>query len=723
VNKRMLTATANIKIQAAEQGGDGKRRFELTAYTGEPLNLGWWQHPVVIDCATLNIEKQSIPCLLDHSSYGASNIVGQCQTVTLTDGLPPLKATGIFTPGSGENDAAKEVLARADSGFQWEVSVGAMPGEMDEVKAGNKIVVNGREYAGPCFVARNAVLREISFVILGADRKTSAIVATHHKGKKMNDSFEQWLTAHGLDASALNAGQLETFRATYDATIKAMEHEGEDKEEEEKEVEAEDGEKKTEEEKEETKTEAAAAELKIKAAKQRMRVIAATCESHGNPKITVNGRVKTVLAHAMDNDWSLQKVQSELLNNLRASRSVTPNVIAKSNNTSMEALQGAFLLRAGGQLDHKSYQTVEAAGALPAWLRVNINDSDRNRYMEAAHKIAKKSAVDIARESLRASGRPVPDDDEEMIQAAFSSGSLTNVMTTSVNAILLARYMESADTTKGWVYEGDLPNYLTAERVRVVKGTGLSPLPEDGEADHMSMSDAAETFKGYRYAGQFQIDEIAIINDNLGAIKEKPIEMADAAARIRPDAVYATLLANPTLAATARELFNSTEANLITSSALSESTLATALARMSVIRENGVNIDVEPTHLIVPPKLRETARRCIGSPYTVGSTTANALMGALNTLTDWNLNLVMEKRLQNGVSHPYTGTAYAGSETTWFVASSKAPAIEVAYVKGQRTPRVRTTQLDKGKFGVNYDVSLSLGVCVRDWKGIEKITG
>jgi len=724
VNHR-IQATVPVSIQAAE--GDGKRRFTLTAYTGEPMQLGWWPHPVVVDCATLNATQQRIPCLLDHSA-SEDCIVGQVEAISVGNGgLPPILASGVFTPTADDDDAARRVLAKSDAGFQWQVSIGGEPSTMEEVKAGAKVQVNGREYVGPVFIARGVVLREISFVVLGADRKTSAVVASH-KGNAMKKTFEEWLAAQGFTVEALTATQSDNMKRIYAEYAEEEEKvEGEDDmKEEDPPVEGmDDDEEKVEgmdeeeEKKEPVKSKAKNSKLQAQLADAKREAgVAKVLLRCGNPKITVNARVASAEEHAARLKWDARETELQIL---RASRAKGPNVFVKNSRPGVQALEGAMLLRCGGKLDSKAYGDINAVGLIPSWLRAGINDATRNQLMEQAHSLAKMSAIDIARESLRANGKDVPHDRDEMLKAAFSSGSLTNSMTTSMNAILLSTYLESTDTTQGWVREGEIPNYLTAERVRVLKGDSLEELPEDGEADHSTISDTAESYKIKRFAKQFVIDEIAFINDTLGALKQKPVELGLAAARLRPDLVYATIMSNPTLAATSRELFNSTDANLITSSALARGTLATALARMSVIQENGVNIDVEPTHLIVPPSLRETASSLTGSQNLI--TGENATMGEKNTLTEWGLIPVGEKRLENGVRHPSTKVLQSGSASTWYLAAKNAPALEVGYLRGQRVPQVRSGTLDKGRYGMWWDVQMSVGVCPLDWKGMLKATG
>jgi hypothetical protein len=733
-----LSLTVPVTIRAAE-GESPVRRFEMVAYTGEPMRIDGFDLPVVIDCASLDTTQQTIPALFNHT---ADAPVGQIQAVSVTNGRPPIRASGVFTPSGAANDRAAEVINRADAGYRWQVSIGGNPAAVERYQRGERFTANGRTYEGPAVLARGVRLREISFVTIGGDSLTSAVVAASKpiiKGAPM--SFEEWLTSMGFDSEAqgmMTEVQMANMKKMYgDETG----DDAEDVEDTETEplpaIASEDG--MTEEEKpmmtaedtmadeEEDKPPANAGAKKpviqaaaVKAEKKRINAIQAAAKKYGNPTMLVAGGSVSVAAHAIANGWTPDQAEVQAMRSQL--RTPPSNVIRAGGHAEMQALQGAMILQAGGKLDHPAYQTSAAVHLLPQWLRAGINDAQRNRYMEQAHKLSKLNAIDFCRHSLRASGRAVPSDQDDMIQAAFSSGSLVNSMTTSMNAKLLTAYLETPDTTNGWVLEDDVPNYLQNERVRTIRGASLSEQPENAEADHDSFEDVQEVYKVKRYTRQIEVDEIAVVNDTLGAIARKPIEFGQAAARLRPDLVYGTLLANPTLNATGRALFNATDANLITSNALTQPNMTRAIARMSTIQENGVNIDVTPTHLIVPPSLRDPARVIIGSQINLASTTVNVPIGAVNPLYDYNLDLRPEKRLENGVTHPATRVTYGGSATSWYLASSFAPALEVGYLRGHgRAPKVRSWVNDKqGRFGMGWDVQMVVGVCVLDWKGIQQ---
>src|SRR6185369_6692406 len=185
------------------------------------------------------------------------------------------------------------------------------------------------------------------------------------------------------------------------------------------------------------------------------------CANAGNPTLTVQNRATPLEAHAIAEGWDTNRTELEIL---RLSRPQGPAIISREHDVdcSLQALQGALILRANGRLDHPSYRGRRAlAMGIPAWLRAGINDARRNQIMENAHRYSDMSAIDFCREFLRLDGRDVPHGRSNIIRAAFSGSSLTNIFTTNVNAILLATYEEADDTTAGWTQETDVNDFKT----------------------------------------------------------------------------------------------------------------------------------------------------------------------------------------------------------------------------------------------------------------------
>lgn len=714
---RICGAGEALQLEAAEQAGDGKpklRRFSMVAYTGAAMPVGFaW--PVVVDLAGMNVPSQGRPILRDHDSTA---IVGHTDSIEVS--AQRIKVAGVM---SGVGEQAQEVLALAANGFPWQASIGASIERLEFVDRGETVKVNGRSFQGPVYVARATTLREVSFVASGADGNTSASVAAGRTGDQTM-TFEQWLQAKGFDPATLTDAQRTALQAAYRAEHPASPSAAPvnpapaapaNPQPSAADVQA------------EAERQIQARRQREAAEEQRVADIRRLTAQHNNPNIAIGQgdqrREVALAAHAIAEGWDTQRVELEIL---RASRQ-SPAVIVRSHDRdcTLEALQGAMVLRAGGRLDHPCYQSPAAiAIGVPSWLRAGINAEQRQRAMEAAHRYADMSAVDICRESVRLDGRDCPQNRRDIIRAAFSGSALTNIFTTNVNATLLATYMEAGDTTGGWTSSVDVADFKTNERPRLGKGPNLAKLPRGGEADHYSRSDSVESYKIARYAKQFVIDEQDMIDDALGAFADTPREMGLAAARLRPDLVYAILLRNAALGADSIALFHASHSNLNTTAALASAKLIAAIAALEKQRENGVNLNLKATHLIVPSDLKHTGAELINSSQILLGADDESVRGNMNTINAIEtLTLVSDARLSNGVTDPVDGTSQSGSTSTWYLASSMGHNIEVGYLRGTgRAPQVRSFVLTQGQWGMGWDINMDIGAKALDYHGMQKNT-
>lgn len=306
---------------------------------------------------------------------------------------------------------------------------------------------------------------------------------------------------------------------------------------------------------------------------------------------------------------------------------------------------------------------------------------------------------------------------------------MSNIFSNVVNAQLMQRFEESGDTTLGWTRETETNDFKTMERTGVGKAGHLKKVASGGKAEHTSQDDFKEEYKISRYGEQFVVDEQDIINDRFNALLDMPIEMADAAARLRPDLVYSILLANGNMR-DSTALFDTGHGNYNASSGvLGATTLQasiTGFRKQTYTNDAGetVNLNIFPEYLIVPPDLEWTARQLLNSAEIREAAAAN---GTRNVIRDLNLKLVVDSRLTTaGVTDPDSGTAYAGSATHWFLAANamRAKTIEVAFLAGSgRRPTVRSTVLNNGQWGIGFDIKHDIGAKALDWRGLRKDSG
>lgn len=154
-------------IEAAE-GTQARRGFRQVAYTGGPMRVPGYQHPVVLDFKGARLTNKK-PILLEHDK---KRIVAQAQEVSIVEG------EGLVIAGFMLNtDDSQYVTSLADQGFEWQASVGASPLKPPRfVAAGQRQTINGQEIEGPFIHVTEWQLGEASFVAMGADSQTSSVV-------------------------------------------------------------------------------------------------------------------------------------------------------------------------------------------------------------------------------------------------------------------------------------------------------------------------------------------------------------------------------------------------------------------------------------------------------------------------------------------------------------------------------------------------------------------
>jgi len=164
-NAAQIDLDGSVLIEAAEHDAEGKQtrpaRVEIVAYNGGELPVKGFDAPVIVDLDGIEgMDRRSIPLLRDHDR---SRIVGQVNPKRVGN---TIEASGKLV---GRSDDRKEIEELAADGFEWQSSVGVRPKEMQRVKAGATVEVNGREFTGPAYVARKSRLAELTVCTIGAD--------------------------------------------------------------------------------------------------------------------------------------------------------------------------------------------------------------------------------------------------------------------------------------------------------------------------------------------------------------------------------------------------------------------------------------------------------------------------------------------------------------------------------------------------------------------------
>lgn len=695
---------------STESDANATPTVELLAYSGGKLFVEQVPFPVVVEVATLTATHDQTPLLLEHKSTQG---VGHADSVDMSDNQT-VKAVGRL---SIENEHQSTVIKAHKAGFKWKPSVGLTFDWKSArfVKAGETITANGQTHQGPLVFATNAKLGEISFVPRGGDQFAAAHIAAaaadSERVTTMKPELIAFITAAGFSHEGLNEENIAAWQKKFDDDAAEKE--------------------------EATLTAAASAIATVTAAggdgstlggggaddiilaqrtalaeeNQRVADITAACAEFDNPSYKVQGKTVTVLASAISEGWDVARTrQTAELEDMRSKR-VAPGGIVHVNAArgSQDALAAAMMLRSGIQLDatvlaHASGQML----GLPDWCRQDINNEARQQVMEAGHGIFERSMYDIAKQCALIDGKTVGGSRTAVIQAAMSGSSLSFAWNTNVAASVLQGFEKKKDTTKEWTTTGSAMDFKSMDKGRLLEMGDLSKHGRGGEAEHTDRSDKLESFKIDRFSRQFSVDEMDIIDDRFSLLSKTPGDFGVAAGRLRPNLVYAILLANAAMQ-DGTTLFHADRSNLRTGKSLTRANLAAALTAFETQSENGVELDIEATHLIAPRALKDTALQILNSSEVRGTGEIN---GTTNVSQNSVSNTVFDSRLDNGVVDPDSGTTYAGSTTDWYLASTEGETIEVAYLEGAgEAPAVGSwnSNGENGKWEMGWSIKLDIG--------------
>ena len=195
-----LKLASNVTfLQAADgEAAAGPKKFRIVAYTGAPIRQAWSREPVVIDLAGMTLPA-TVPIVMGHD-YSLGSILGQ--------GRPSVQGNELIVEGEilADSDTARQVLALAAAGYEWQASVGADVGRHLKFGEDQSTTANGQTLVGPVRVVRASTLRETSFVTLGADRSTAiSIAAAEAEENTMADNANQSPIEEPVVAAAVEA--------------------------------------------------------------------------------------------------------------------------------------------------------------------------------------------------------------------------------------------------------------------------------------------------------------------------------------------------------------------------------------------------------------------------------------------------------------------------------------------------------------------------------------
>lgn len=751
-----LSFQGRASVLAAE--GDGKqRRFEIVGYTGEPLVQDWWDAPVVLDLDGIDAGDGRLPILDDHMPVRGF-WVGQSETAKMENGQFVLRG-----PLFMEEEATRDICRLADQGASWQASIGARVLQKDFIAEGNSVHVNGRDYDGPVYVARKTVIRETSFVVIGADRHTSALVASGaNKVQAKAATFGEYCKTHGFKEDDLTESQKAFLMRAYDES----DDDDDDDDKGGKEP------KPANDSKSSGKldlkgvmadlrreiTAGLREELTAQATREQTRIagIRDVCAKAPGLEIEVEagGTKKRVplVEHAIAAGWDEGRTALEAI---RAGRpqpagphwySVsTPDlseavveaaVFQQSGSNGLQLFSDDFYFSGRGEQRYRKNPENQQRA-----IQAELNARYTDRVMQAAHTRFKGriSLHEVLAACCALNGRPISplirDDGDvtAMLHAAFrgmdiradggSTVSIQNVLANVLNKYLLQGYMYNETTYRELCDVIPVRDFKPTKSINVFGDFTFLKVGDDGQLKDAAMTDEAFANAIETFGRRLQLTRKTIINDDLNALTRSPLLMGQGCSEA-VNITFWTLWLSPgnwtdgnafwfNRTATANLLGGGAiNTNLISgaSSALTSAALQTAeQTYLKQVRPNGQPVGLDLQILLHPPELNQVAIELMIGEYLVGT-------GQTSNSRQPNTN-IWKGRFRRLMSRYLSNSTYTGFSTTaWWVLANPliCPAIQIAFLNGQETPTVQTAQANFDTLGIQMRGFFDFGCAMQN---------
>lgn len=690
-NGRVIAMAAPVELVAAAGEGSKLATFDMVAYTGGLMNVGFGAM-VVVDLDGVKAGAMNQPIFRDHS---AGRIVGHTTSVEITGS--EIRLAGVV---SGTGADAREVVDNAKNGFPWQASIGAMPERVEFVKAGATGKANSRTFAGPCYIVRASRLVEVSFVALGADSATSARVAAKRGNtpeELIGMNFEAWLAQCGIVAANLNATQLAALRATFDAAQDAETEDPEDPEAPAPVSGSANPPRRT----------APPSQSQQTIDRLRAEAVAETDRINTIRNLCAGGNAD-IEAMAIAGGWDVERTELQIL---RANRVNASSVRVPRSDIPDEAHEVAMCRAANISEETIRRDYSEAAiraAARPEFSGYSIHSlcaEVRRRAGVTAHYGAMTD--DLIRATLQAERR-LQATGAITASGGFSTLSMSGVLSNVANKTLRESF-EAVESVVGDICaQSDVNDFKDQTAYRMTVTAGFEELGPNGELKHAELDEDSYTNRLETYGTMLSLTREMMINDDLGAFLKIPRQLGQRAAARRERLVMKLLVSN------AGNFFHTNNGNTISGSTSALSIDGLTLAEKLFYErkdKTGEPILARPKVLLVSPAKKVAAETISASGLVV--TGATTLTPNVNPHAG-KFKVVMSPYLAEGVA------LHANSDDDrWYLFADprNIAAISVIYLRGRRTPTIESSEMAFNVLGMQWRAYWDLGVAFDENRG------
>lgn len=284
-----------------------------------------------------------------------------------------------------------------------------------------------------------------------------------------------------------------------------------------------------------------------------------------------------------------------------------------------------------------------------------------------------------------------------VIKANFSNISLPGILSNAINKRIKAGWDYAEDSWRKIAEVTSVSDYKSFSTYALNAKGDYEEVPNGATIPTGELAETSYSNQLKRYGLMFSIDEMDIINDDMGAINQRAFQFGRKAS-LKLNKVFWTLFQNDAT------FFSAENNNLVASAgALSADSLAKLVKAFRKQTDvNGDILGLEPRILLVPAALEVEAQKLYNDAEIRDNTSSKQYL----TGNPWRNKFVP------------VASAYLESDDDFYLLADPtiASTIQVAFLNGQQAPVVESNPTSFDTFGISYRGKFSFGVAFADPK-------
>ena len=622
-------------------------KIEILAYTGGKLYLPELKYPIVVRLTGIKT-RQRTPILYKHNDDA---VLGNTERIMVSS--QSIEAAGKL---SSQGYQTWEVVRRAiNDDYPWQASIRAHATKISWIESGMKANINGQSIEGPCYVAEESTLREITIAPIGVDPETEVTITAmmtninpieepNMAKSSASPTAPNIPATEGTDSGATNQNQQSPAGIDLQASVPNGA----------------------------APISIADYNAQVAANEERISQVRTICASYGNPTFQPEGSPQTVdlCAHAIRANWTPDIVRAIAARNDRPQSS--PAIHSHQQEMPTEMVIEAALCRAANVRGGTNAIDMEAHFN-PQTLETVDRNPDLRRGI-GLQQLLLMCAYIGGMSNARRFSRLAVDEIGGVIRAAFSTNAMSSIVSNAANKFMTAGFKQVEQQWRKIAATRAVNNFLEIESYRLIGDGSFEKIPASGEIPAGKVSDQKYTNKAEEYGKYISVDRVSIVNDDPGILTQAPMQLARGAGKTLNKIFWAEFLKDK------GTFFTAGRGNYLdgATSDLGLDGLSLAAAALMKMPDDGQGSEAAPM---------DTAGR-----FLVCGANDLALAQALyvsQTVQSGNTGKVLAANVHAGKYEP-VGTAFLTDPDEWFLLADPADLamIEIAFLNGNTEPMI-----------------------------------